>query len=102
MMRACAFLSIALVTTAPLPVASGEGEGEGEGEGPTYFADMKPLIEQKCLACHVDGGIAPFALTAPEDVIAMASFLADAVESLVMPPWPFAPVACDARRHLSH
>lgn len=70
--------------------SEGEGEGEGEGgvNGVTYFADMKPLIEEKCLACHVEGGIAPFALTEPQDVVDMAGFLADTVESRVMPPWP--------------
>ena len=66
----------------------GEGEGDIGVDGPTYYADIKPLIERKCLSCHVEGGIAPFALTSPDDVVATASFLANSGESLVMPPWP--------------
>lgn len=56
-------------------------------EDVTYFSHIKPLVEQKCLACHVEGGIAPFSLDTPEDVVAMASFLADTVEARTMPPW---------------
>jgi len=30
---------------------------------PTYFADVKPILEGRCAGCHRLGGIAPFALT---------------------------------------
>ncbi|MBM4282973.1 MAG: hypothetical protein FJ137_20205 [Deltaproteobacteria bacterium] len=53
----------------------------------TYYRDVKPLLEQKCLACHVGGGIAPFALDDPDAVLAMAGFLAGSVEARTMPPW---------------
>lgn len=72
----------------------GEGEGgEGEGEGEvqaspvSYYRDVKPLIEQKCLACHSEGGIAPFTIDGPDDTVAMAGFLASVVEARTMPPW---------------
>jgi hypothetical protein len=42
--------------------------GAGAPLGPTYQADVKPLVEQRCQSCHVEGGIAPFALTTYDDV----------------------------------
>lgn len=62
-------------------------DGDGAPRAVTYYRDLQPLIEQKCLACHRTGGIAPFALTDVDDVVAMADFLAGAVEARTMPPW---------------
>src|SRR5689334_16479644 len=34
----------------------------------TYYKDVKPIIDEKCTACHVDGGIAPVPFTEYEAV----------------------------------
>src|SRR5512140_358302 len=54
----------------------------------TYYRDVKPIIDVKCNGCHVDGGIAPFALGTYEEVSAEMTAIEGAVESGIMPPWP--------------
>jgi hypothetical protein len=59
--------------------------------GVSYYKDIKPLAEEKCVMCHQDGGIAPFSLTSYEDFAAKKEKVKVAVESRVMPPWLAAP-----------
>jgi mono/diheme cytochrome c family protein len=53
----------------------------------TYQADTRAIIEEKCVICHVEGGIAPFPLDSYERVKAVAAAAAFAVENGKMPPW---------------
>ena len=55
--------------------------------GFTYHADTRAIIEEKCVTCHVEGGIAPFPLDSYDRVKAVASAAAFAVENGSMPPW---------------
>src|SRR5688572_24025673 len=54
---------------------------------PTFYGDVLPIIIEECSQCHVDGGIAPFAL---EDY-QMAKDLSGAIqvitENRIMPPF---------------
>ena len=59
--------------------------------GTTYYGDVKPILDAHCTSCHVEGGIGPFALTTFDDVAAVASLVASAVESRAMPPFLAAP-----------
>jgi len=67
----------------------------------TYHRDVRPLLEAHCGACHVAGGIAPFALSAYDQVAPLGPSILSAVESGSMPPYPAA-AGCreerDARR----
>ncbi len=54
---------------------------------PTYETDIKPLLQASCVSCHVEGGIAPFALTTFEQARAQKDAIADAVASRRMPPY---------------
>jgi Copper type II ascorbate-dependent monooxygenase, C-terminal domain len=54
---------------------------------PTYFQDVKPILDSRCTGCHVEGGIAPFRLTGYLDAYRHREAIAAAVESRVMPPW---------------
>jgi hypothetical protein len=74
--------------------SGGEGAAGGGGAGatgPTYWADVKPIVDAKCNGCHVPGGIAPFALTTYEEVSGHQSAIRAAVEARTMPPWPADP-----------
>src|SRR5262245_47656148 len=58
----------------------------------TYYQDVKPILDAKCVKCHTDGGIAPMDL---RSYAAIAEYLArepDKMGELVstgkMPPWP--------------
>jgi hypothetical protein len=55
---------------------------------PTYYADVKPIVDAKCTGCHVPGGIAPFPLVTYDDVSTHADMIGPAVKQRLMPPWP--------------
>src|SRR5262249_22577314 len=73
-----ALAAAALAVAAPL---------HGDGGAPTY-ADVAPLLQDKCASCHVQGGIAPFALTSARDAQPHAAAILQATGLGAMPPWP--------------
>ncbi len=66
---------------------SAGGGGGSSAIGPTWSQDLAPLVSRSCSACHVAGGIAPFALTTYAEASPMAASLANAVQTKLMPPW---------------
>jgi len=56
-------------------------------DGLTYWHDIKPILDARCTGCHVEGGHAPFALTAYQDLAVYHDLAADAVTARRMPPW---------------
>src|SRR5262245_96230 len=56
-------------------------------KGPTYHADVAPMLAEHCIACHRDGGIAPFSLMTFEDAHGAASLIAAVTAERRMPPW---------------
>lgn len=54
---------------------------------PTYHEDVAPIINGRCIGCHSDGGIAPFALTNYAEAEGMAPLVREAVAARAMPPW---------------
>ena len=55
--------------------------------GPTYYQDVAPLLVDRCGACHVSGGIAPFSVHDAAEASAWAAASLNAVESGSMPPF---------------
>jgi hypothetical protein len=53
----------------------------------TYYRDVKPLLDEKCTQCHVEGGIGPYPFTTYEEVKPLASLIGYDVEKGIMPPW---------------
>jgi thiol-disulfide isomerase/thioredoxin len=53
----------------------------------TYNRDIAPLIQKHCVACHRSGEIAPFTLTAHDDVVNWSETIREVVEEGRMPPW---------------
>src|SRR5690242_16408876 len=80
---------------ALLPACNGDGTGAtGETPPPAklgYYEDIKPIVDAKCVGCHVDGGIAPFSLTTFDAVSAAQGSVKAEVASRRMPPWLAAP-----------
>jgi len=62
--------------------------GRAPPAGPSYYAEVKPIVDQKCVGCHNEEGIAPFSLTTFEEVSAQKDGIAAAVAGGTMPPWP--------------
>jgi hypothetical protein len=54
---------------------------------PTYFQDVKPILDSRCAGCHYAGGIAPFKLTGYLDAFRRRDAIAEAARSRAMPPW---------------
>ncbi len=59
----------------------------------TFHRDVARIMQQNCVQCHHDKGIAPFALDDIADVTDRAKTIRRVVESRTMPPWFAAPVA---------
>jgi peroxiredoxin len=57
----------------------------------TYYRDVARILQQNCLRCHRDGGIAPFALDELPAVLDRAKAIQRVVEQQHMPPWFAAP-----------
>lgn len=53
---------------------------------PTYTRDVAPILDSRCVNCHVAGGIAPFALDSYDMASSYATSVASAVEDRRMPP----------------
>jgi hypothetical protein len=53
----------------------------------TWYQDVAPILADRCMTCHQDGGIGPFVLTDYESAKEMSSFALDAVNRGVMPPF---------------
>jgi hypothetical protein len=94
-----------------MPPGVGGGAGGGAGTaggsgggtavtGPTWAQNVAPLVSKNCAACHIEGGIAPFALTTYAQAKTMAPAMAADVEAKRMPPWmpgPNTPALLHAR-----
>jgi hypothetical protein len=53
----------------------------------SYSDTIAPLLERKCIACHQEGGIAPFAMDSYEKVKGFAPMMREAIRTDRMPPW---------------
>ncbi len=54
---------------------------------PTYFKDVKPILDGRCGNCHMAGGIAPFSLQTYGQARRQPAAIASAVRRRLMPPW---------------
>jgi Copper type II ascorbate-dependent monooxygenase, C-terminal domain len=54
---------------------------------PTYYQDVKPILDSRCAGCHFSGGIAPFALQTYAQARRNRTAIAHAVHMRHMPPW---------------
>lgn len=70
-----------------LVLASLLGCGKSSPEAPTYWADVAPIFNDKCVRCHQPGGIAPFSLDGYDDAQEHAALASAAIDDGVMPPF---------------
>lgn len=57
----------------------------------SYSKDIVPILEEKCIACHEQGGIAPFAMTDYASVKGFAPMIRETIRTDRMPPWDVDP-----------
>lgn len=53
----------------------------------TYAEHVAPILQNRCVECHRDGEIGPFALDAYEEVVGWAEMIGEVVRQDRMPPW---------------
>jgi thiol-disulfide isomerase/thioredoxin/mono/diheme cytochrome c family protein len=53
----------------------------------TYHERISRVLQQACVECHRDGGVAPFRLDRLEDVVAHKGMIRKVVDAGTMPPW---------------
>ncbi len=54
---------------------------------PTYFEDIAPILQARCVGCHSEGNIAPFSIETYEQAKDAAPAMKAATASRSMPPW---------------
>lgn len=54
---------------------------------PTFADTIAPILTERCVACHVTGGTAPFELATYAGASKHAAMIAEVVEQGRMPPW---------------
>lgn len=53
----------------------------------TYYEHVRPLLVESCTTCHVEGGVAPFALTTYEAAVEVAERMREVTAERTMPPF---------------
>lgn len=53
----------------------------------SYESDIAPVLQAKCVACHSEGGIGPFAMKDYATVKGWAPMIREAIRTKTMPPW---------------
>ncbi|MEQ8953002.1 MAG: cytochrome c [Gammaproteobacteria bacterium] len=76
------------LVTAALLLCSGSMMAQ---EAPTYSADIAPILQEKCAACHNPNGIGPMSLLSYEQVRPWAPLIKDRTSKRIMPPWHIDP-----------
>jgi hypothetical protein len=79
---------LSMLAVVGLTGACGSDDTGTDADAVTYYRDVKPIVDAKCVGCHSPEGIAPFSLQTFDDVQSHGALLVAAVESGIMPPWP--------------
>ncbi|MEM7016918.1 MAG: redoxin family protein [Pseudomonadota bacterium] len=53
----------------------------------SYHNDIAPILENRCVECHQEGGIGPWAMTSYEMIRGFAPMIREVIRTDRMPPW---------------
>ncbi|MDQ3334072.1 MAG: hypothetical protein M4D80_02845 [Myxococcota bacterium] len=53
----------------------------------TWYQDVAPILANRCMTCHQDGGIAPFTLTEYETAVESSARMVHEIDRGAMPPF---------------
>jgi hypothetical protein len=65
----------------------GAGLATGGSSGPSFYKDVRPVLERHCQTCHRPGEIAPMPLVTYQQVRPYARAIRENVLQRKMPPW---------------
>ena len=54
---------------------------------PTYHRDVAPILQRRCVVCHIPGTAAPFSLQTFDEAASHAEMMAEVAVDQTMPPW---------------
>lgn len=78
---------IATAKTKPVGCLFESFSGGSDDAAVTFNRDIAPIIYSRCLNCHRDGQVAPFALESYEQAAKRADWIVSVTEDRIMPPW---------------
>jgi peroxiredoxin len=81
---------VSVATTVPVGCRIGRLRRPGKG-AVTYSKPIARILQDRCVACHRPGAIAPFALTLYKQAAGWAETIAEVVRDGRMPPWHASP-----------
>ncbi len=67
--------------------SNNNGDDLPEVQGPSWYADVEPILAEKCNNCHVEGGVAPFSFSTYDEAFATRAAIKTSVMNRTMPPW---------------
>ena len=53
----------------------------------SYSRDIAPLLQEKCVVCHTEGGLGPWAMSGYNMILGFAPMIREVVRTKRMPPW---------------
>ena len=77
---------VSVATTEPKGCIIGRVRPQQDGEV-TYSNQIARIFQNRCVECHREGQIAPFAMTNFNEVSGWGEMIAEVVEQQRMPPW---------------
>jgi hypothetical protein len=58
-----------------------------QGQSPTFYGEIKPILEKHCSSCHSAGEVGAMPLSTYEEVAAYGKMIQYVTTSRLMPPW---------------
>lgn len=86
-LRAGAAVSSPTSSVAGCPIAMPERDRRNAHAQISYEKTIVPMLEEKCVACHREGGIGPWQMSSYEMVRGFAPMIREVVRTQRMPPW---------------
>lgn len=87
MRAAITFFTVCIAGAAAAACGSSQDPAGSAEAAVTWHQDIAPLVTERCVGCHRDGGIAPFSMERYGDVVPWASDMANQTASGAMPPF---------------
>ncbi|MEM7100894.1 MAG: hypothetical protein AAF541_21730 [Pseudomonadota bacterium] len=56
-------------------------------EVPSYAKDVAPILADKCVVCHTEGGLGPWAMSSHTMVMGFSPMIKEVLRTKRMPPW---------------
>lgn len=80
-------VAAATVAGTGTPIAFPQRAQRAEHARISYAKDIAPVLEAKCVVCHQEGGIGPFAMSEYAVVKQFAPMIRESLRTNTMPPW---------------